>query len=199
MDRRLTRRGRARRDQLVDFAARRFAENGYHSTSVTDIVNGLGVGKGVFYWYFASKDELFCEILADAQRSLRRRQQQAIADEDDPVRRLEQGMRASITWLGAHPHLFALVQLATSEERFAGMVRAGEDVAVADTARHVKEGMATGRIPGGDPFAVAHAVLGVTNHLTRALVVERGEKPDDVADAAVAFCLHGILARPTTP
>ena len=47
VERRLTRRGRARRDQLVDFAARRFAENGYHATSVTDIVNGLGVGKGI--------------------------------------------------------------------------------------------------------------------------------------------------------
>ena len=44
-------------------AARMFAERGYHPTSVSDIVESLGVGKGVFYWYFTSKDELFVDIL----------------------------------------------------------------------------------------------------------------------------------------
>ncbi len=49
------------------FAASRFAEQGYHPTSVSEIVSGLGVGKGVFYWYFDSKEQLFLEILRDAQ------------------------------------------------------------------------------------------------------------------------------------
>ena len=65
----------------MDYAARRFAENGYHPTSVAEIVQGMGVGKGVFYWYFSSKEELFAEILRDAQHDLRRRQQHSIGDE----------------------------------------------------------------------------------------------------------------------
>ena len=64
MNRRLTQRGRDRRRQLIDFAAHRFAENGYDPTSVAEIVSGMKVGKGVFYWYFSSKEELFLEILA---------------------------------------------------------------------------------------------------------------------------------------
>ena len=48
------------------FATRRFAENGFHPTSVSDIVDGIGVGKGVFYWYFPSKDDLLLEILRQA-------------------------------------------------------------------------------------------------------------------------------------
>ena len=96
MARRLTARGQRRRLELLDYAARHFASQGYHPTSVTDIVDGLGVGKGVFYWYFASKEELFRQILADAQRDLRRTQRQAIADEPDPVRRIEAGIRASV-------------------------------------------------------------------------------------------------------
>ncbi|MBW3557793.1 MAG: TetR/AcrR family transcriptional regulator, partial [Actinobacteria bacterium] len=38
----------------MDFAAHRFADHGYHPTSVAEIVQGMGVGKGVFYWYFSS-------------------------------------------------------------------------------------------------------------------------------------------------
>src|SRR3546814_19099987 len=33
------------------FATSRFAEQDYHPTSVSEIVAGLGVGSGVFYWY----------------------------------------------------------------------------------------------------------------------------------------------------
>src|SRR5687767_13231320 len=102
-ERRLTPRGRERRRQLLDFAARRFAENGYHPTSVADIVGGLGVGKGVFYWYFDSKEQLFLEILRESQTDLRRAQRDAIAEEGDPVRRLELGVRAAFTWWAAHP------------------------------------------------------------------------------------------------
>src|ERR1041384_3603717 len=116
MNRRLTQRGRDRRQQLLSYATTRFAENGYHPTSVAEIVQGLGVGKGVFYWYFASKEELFLEILRDAQRQLRRRQQQAFGDEDDPVERIALGIRASMVWLAENRHLFTLLQFAASEE-----------------------------------------------------------------------------------
>ena len=127
MPRRLTSRGERRRRQLVDYAARRFAEGGYHPTSISDIVEGLGVGKGVFYWYFESKEELFRQILADAQRDLRRAQRQAIEDEPDPLRRIVAGITATVEWLDANRHLFVLLEFARTEERFAPLIRKGEE------------------------------------------------------------------------
>ena len=176
------------------FAARRFAEKGYHPTSVAEIVQGMGVGKGVFYWYFSSKEELFLEILREAQHGLRRRQHQAIGDEADPVRRIELGIRASMAWLAENRHLFTLSQFAASEERFVPALRRGQDVAIADVARHVKEGIVAGRIRDADPLVLTHAILGVTNNLARSFLFERGEAPDQVADAAVSFCLQGLTA-----
>ena len=117
--RQLTPRGRERRHQLMEYAAARFAEGGFHPTSVAEIVSGLGVGKGVFYWYFDSKEELLAEILKDAQLDLRRRQQQVIADEPDPLRRIELGIRATMEWIDEHRHLSTLFQFAATEERFA--------------------------------------------------------------------------------
>src|SRR2546423_13668524 len=167
MNRRLTQRGRDRRSQLMDFAARRFAENGYHPTSVAEIVEGMGVGKGGFYWYFTSKEELLLEILREAQHELRRRQQQEISDEADPVRRIENGIRASMEWLRGNRHLSTLFQFAATEERFAPGLRRGQEVAVSDVARHVKEAIAAGRVHDRDPEVLSHAIIGVTNHLAR--------------------------------
>jgi len=199
MNRRLTQRGRERRQQLMDFAAQRFAEQGYHPTSVAEIVEGLGVGKGVFYWYFSSKEELFLEILREAQYDLRRTQQQAIEDEDDPVRRIALGMRASIHWSSRHPELHQLFAFAAAEERFAPAMRRGEETALADAVRHVSEGIARGEIRDGDPTILTQAILGVTAYLVRRCMQEQGLSWEEVADAAVSFCLEGLLVEVVTP
>lgn len=174
------------------YAAQRFAEQGYHATSVSEIVSGLGVGKGVFYWYFDSKEQLFLEILREAQTDVRRRQQQAIGDETDPVKRIELGLRATLAWSEAHRDHNKLILFAATEAAFAGALRRGQEVAVADVVKHVKEAIAQGRIRDADPDMLAHAMVGVATHLTRVFIYERGEAADDVADAAVAFCLQGL-------
>jgi AcrR family transcriptional regulator len=174
------------------YAAARFAEGGFHPTSVAEIVSGLGVGKGVFYWYFDSKDQLFLEILRDAQTDLRRAQQHVIIDEPDPLRRIELGIRASMTWFAEHRDLVNLFQFAATEERFAPVLRRGQEVALADAVKHVKDGIVAGEIRDSEPEVLAHAMLGVINHLVRELIHVRGEEPTEVADAAVAFCLGGL-------
>jgi AcrR family transcriptional regulator len=178
----------------MDVAAARFAANGYHPTSIAEIVEAVGVGKGVFYWYFPSKEELFEQILVEAQRDLRRAQRAAIADEPDPLRRIEAGIRASIAWLDAHRPLFALFELARADERFAPVIRRGEEQAIADTLPHVVAGMHADLIRREDPMVVAHGILGVVDRLTRVLVLHENRSAEEVADAAVAFCLRGLLA-----
>jgi AcrR family transcriptional regulator len=195
MNRRLTQRGRERRSQLMTYAASRFAENGYHPTSVAEIVQGIGVGKGVFYWYFSSKEELFLEILRDAQHDLRKTQQQAIEDLDDTVTMIEQGIRASMRWSAEHRDLLNLFQFAATEERFAPALRKGGEVAAGDVIRIVKEGIAAGEIRDGDPVMMAHAILGVSAYMSRVFIHEQSDDPDVVADEAVAFCLDGLLAK----
>jgi AcrR family transcriptional regulator len=191
-ERKLTPRGRERRRQLLDYAAQRFAESGYHPTSVADIVNGLGVGKGVFYWYFDSKEQLFLEILRESQTDLRRSQRDAISTEDDPVKKLEIGVRASFVWWSKHPEIVNLVQFAATESAFSKAVRRGADVSVDDAVTHVKEGIAQGKIRDADPEVLAHAILGITGHLAREFVHRRGQSPDEIADLAVTMMLDGL-------
>ncbi len=192
MSRRLTPRGKERRAQLIAYATERFAADGYHPTSVADIVDGLGVGKGVFYWYFSSKEELFVEILRTAQKDLRRRQQRAIEGVDDPVRRLELGIHAGVLWMAEHPDLRRLFEFARTEQTFAKAMRTGQSVLVSDAVEHLKAAIVEGRIPDRDPEALALGILGVTNVMTTVYIDERGAAPELAADLVVAFCMEGI-------
>ena len=53
-----------RRNEIIETAGKLFEEKGYEQTQVQDIVNEIGVAKGLFYYYFKSKDEVM-EELAD--------------------------------------------------------------------------------------------------------------------------------------
>jgi AcrR family transcriptional regulator len=190
----LTPRGQERRRQLLDHAAERFAVHGYHTTSVADIVDGVGVGKGVFYWYFDSKEQLFLELLAESQAHLRQADAEAVAGEPDPVRRIERGIRASLTWLERNRTVLALFQLAATDEHFVGALRTGEELWAEELATHLKDGIVSGRIPDGDPQVLAHAVLGAVKALAWTFLAREGAWDEGVADTAVAFCVGGLLA-----
>jgi AcrR family transcriptional regulator len=53
-----TRRGRASRERIVERAAQLFAERGIAATTVDEVLAAAGAGKGQFYHYFSSRDEL---------------------------------------------------------------------------------------------------------------------------------------------
>lgn len=181
-----------RRAQLIDCATQMFADRGYHPTSVADIVDRIGVGKGVFYWYFSSKEELFIEILRTSQRQLRRRQQHAIRGIDDPVRRIELGIRAGVEWLAEHDDLRRLFEFARTESTFAGAMRSGQSVLVADAVAHLKDAIVEGRIPDRDPEALAWAILGVSHQLIHVYVDSGAMDSSQIADTVVTFCMEGL-------
>ena len=59
-----------KRKKIVDKAWELFAKNGYEETKVEDITKELGVSKGSFYTYFATKDELLYEILGKIKKEI---------------------------------------------------------------------------------------------------------------------------------
>ena len=191
-ERKLTARGTQRREQVIEAAVRLFADQGYHGTTVGDLCDELGVGKGVFYWYFDSKEALFSEILRTTLIRLRRAQQTAIEKVDDPVLRIEEGIRASIEFFRDEPAHLGLIRIAARYEEFSGVVHQGQEVVVADTAHHIKDGMAAGEIRHGDAELMAHGILGAIFHFVETYFGADVDRPQ-LADEAVAFCLRGIL------
>jgi AcrR family transcriptional regulator len=53
---------KARRDEIIDTSARVFARQGYHATGIAELCAVNGLGKGAFYHYIESKEELLAAI-----------------------------------------------------------------------------------------------------------------------------------------
>ena len=52
-----------RRKEFIDVAEAPFNEKGFEKTPIDDIVQRVGVAKGLFYYYFKSREELLAAIV----------------------------------------------------------------------------------------------------------------------------------------
>jgi TetR/AcrR family transcriptional repressor of nem operon len=79
--------GAATRDQILNAAARLIHVQGYQCTTLDDVLRESGVGKGNFYYYFKSKEDLGYAIIdRTTQAFIERSLGPAFADtEADPV------------------------------------------------------------------------------------------------------------------
>ncbi|HEX2381996.1 MAG TPA: TetR/AcrR family transcriptional regulator [Acidimicrobiales bacterium] len=160
-ERRLTPQGQARKQQLLDCAARLFAERGYDDTRVIDIVREAGVAKGLFYWYFDNKEQLFAELADEIRMRLRRSQGEALDPSADALTRIRQGAEASVRFMAINAPFFALLEVESVDRQFVDVLRKGTEVHVTDVANLIREGIVAGLIRDEDPVLLARGVVGV--------------------------------------
>lgn len=79
--------------KLVDLGRSMFAQYGYAETSMEELVAQAGVTRGALYHHFGSKDGLFTAVLADVQRGIADRIEQASARQPDSWGQLVAGCR----------------------------------------------------------------------------------------------------------
>ncbi|MGO4445290.1 TetR family transcriptional regulator KstR2 [Mycobacterium sp. 2YAF39] len=79
----------SRRDELLELAAKMFADRGLRATTVRDIADSAGILSGSLYHHFSSKEEMVDELLREFLDWLFTRYQEIIAIEPDPLERLK--------------------------------------------------------------------------------------------------------------
>jgi AcrR family transcriptional regulator len=77
----------ARREQIIEAAMTRFAEGGFHSTGMAEVIAATGLSAGAVYRYFPSKEALIRAIVEERVLSTAAEAFERILDEgvDDPV------------------------------------------------------------------------------------------------------------------
>ena len=74
---------------LLDEAARLFGAQGFHGTSIRDIVRAVDMLPGSIYYHFATKDLLLAAVYAEGVRRISEGVEAAVAEKSDPWQRLE--------------------------------------------------------------------------------------------------------------
>jgi AcrR family transcriptional regulator len=196
VDRRHTDQGLERKQQLLDTAEVLFAEAGYAQTRIADICAAAGVAKGLFYWYFPTKQSLFAELVRTMRKQLRRAQAAAMDPRADALSRIRQGSMASVRFMAEHRAYFTLLDVERSEPALAEVLRDGSDVYAADVVRLIIEAQADGTVAPGDPQLHAVGVLGAVSSFSHAL--RNGAVDVDVdtlAEAVGDWVVGGLTAR----
>jgi TetR/AcrR family transcriptional regulator, cholesterol catabolism regulator len=113
--------GTARRQQVLDIAARLFATRGYSQTTVRDIADEAGILSGSLYHHFDSKETMAVEVLSDFMGSLLERFNSIVADSADPRDALDGLVRAA--YLAIHEQPYAVASYQNESALFASVPR----------------------------------------------------------------------------
>ena len=186
----------ANRAAILDAARGVFAELGYGSTSVRDIVRRTDLASGTFYNYFPDKESLFRAVLEQSAEEVRARVQAARREAGSLEEFVAAGYREYFGFLADDPEAFALMR------RNSGTIRAMFDepifgAGIDELAADLRTAMKLGIVPQVDADYMAAAMVGAALEVGVAMIQR---EPPDVEGAtrfATRVFLGGIeqLAR----
>jgi len=188
-----------RRQEILAAALRCFARNGFHSTTITDVVRESGVSQGTFYLYFQTKDDVIAALADD--RSQGDALINAIAGaEADPVagltilfelhgRTLADAQRTDERRVAIQGWAEALRNDAIRDRLIANTLRVQHEI-----ARLIERGQRTGRFRAdAEPQGVARALMALFRGLTL-LTAWEGGFDDGLTAKSIEDMVRGALA-----
>jgi AcrR family transcriptional regulator len=159
------------RNNILEAARRVFARKGKAAT-MADVAQAAGVSQGLAYRYFAGKEQIYRELVAQAV------QQAGLAttpppDESSatPGRRLARLITQLVEYRRDHLEIFQLLDQVLNADQAQDEVtqeirRRGERF-VAELRQLIVEGQATGEVAPGDPDQLVIAVIATLDGLVR--------------------------------
>ena len=108
----LSRRGIETRTKLLAAAEHVFGELGYHDASIVKVTEAAGVGQGTFYLYFASKKDVFDELIRDMNRRVRHAMKEASSRGTTRLEAELLGFGAYFRFTMDHPAIYRIIRQA---------------------------------------------------------------------------------------
>lgn len=154
-----TQRGARTKANLLEAAEQVFAEVGYQTASIARITDRAGVAQGTFYLYFASKLDLFEQLVDDLNRRVRKAMSDGAARGRDRAEAEAEGFRAFFAFTAEHPALYRVVREA--EYVAPGAMQRHYERIVAGYREGLERARVAGEIADIDPEVAAWALMGI--------------------------------------
>ena len=155
----LSQRGLETRMRLLEASEQVFGELGYHAASIVKITEAAGVGQGTFYLYFASKKEIFDELIRDLNRRVRHAMKDASSRGGTRLEAELLGFGAYFRFTAEHPALYRIIR--QSEFVAPEMLRYHYNRVAEGYVAALGKAMETGEIAKLDPEVTAYALMGL--------------------------------------
>jgi AcrR family transcriptional regulator len=195
----LTARGERTRQKLLEAAERIFAELGYHDASIVKITEAAGVGQGTFYLYFASKKQVFDEVVLDLNTRVRHAMTEASATGKTRSERELLGFGAFFRFTAEHPALYRIIRQAefVSPE----MLQTHYDRLMRPYAAGLEQAMAAGEVAEGNPEVLAWSLMGIGELVGMRWILWNGEHdmPEAVFDDLARIIVRALGAKDLDP
>ncbi len=186
-----------RRAQILRAARAIFIERGYLSARVEDIASRAGLSKGALYFYFASKREIFDELVEEELAVTRSFLAEAERDERPAAIKLIDLGRKYLDYfagLKTPPRFFLLIsELAIRDEDVRKQVNAVHEEFVAATERVLAQGIADGAFRPYDPRAVALFLKAFIDGLAGQSAIGMRPDTDRLASDGLRVLLYGLM------
>jgi AcrR family transcriptional regulator len=155
----LSERGERTRRRLLEAAETVFAELGYHDASIVKITEAAGVGQGTFYLYFASKKDVFDELVVDLNHRVRQAMTEAASQGTTRAETERLGFAAFFRFTAEHPALYRIIRQAefVSPET----LQLHYERLTSGYVNGLRQAMEAGEIAPGDPELLAWALMGI--------------------------------------
>ena len=101
----------ARKERVLEAAARLFSERRFDEVSMEEIAQRAEVGKGTLYTYFADKEELYFAVVFDGIKRLNESLQTGATGPDDPEERLRHMVYCIVSFFSQNRYFFRLMSI----------------------------------------------------------------------------------------
>lgn len=166
--------------RILDAACTCFATDGYHRTSVDDIIGRAGIARGTFYLYFEGKRVVLEALLGQLLQDIDERVHPISLDRPEPPRtQLEANLQRAWDVLAGNPRMAQVVLggLHGVDPEFDAQVAVLEENLLAMIERSITAGQAIGWLRSFDPRMAACSLIGAFKENLRD-VLFRGERSD---------------------
>ena len=183
----------ARRRQIMDAAIACFARDGFHRTTMQDIVAETGLSAGAIYRYFPAKEDIVAAIAAEhhTREAAVLADARAAADPGDLLRDLARVSLGRLADPAEQRWRRVTIQLwgeALRDDRVIRIVRSGLDEPLEIIAALLRRGQADGSVPAGiDPQSAAQVCAAIFQGLVLQQAWDPGLDIDGYIDAVIAL------------
>jgi AcrR family transcriptional regulator len=192
--RELKAKGLETRRRLLDAAELVFAELGFYDASIVKLTEAAGVAQGTFYLYFASKQEVFEELVRDLNARVRQAMQEAASQGRDRIEAERLGFRGYFQFTSDHPALYRIIRQAefVSPET----LQYHYEKITEGYVEGLRSAMERGEVAAGDPEVLAWALMATGEMLGMRWMLWNGSRempPEVLAE------LDRLIARMLAP